>query len=154
MFHCPCYQTSRFIHQTKNINCNILHIPSPFGPNVLLSCLFSNILNLCFPWSGTEFLIHANQTDKTVNFKSVNSHLFLQVVCEKIFLGWTLSGTVIVPGLLMSQHTPSSLAALLRLCANPDTDLNSPRAAVSEDIKRRLYATLIEMEQALANDVV
>jgi len=53
----------------------------------------------------------------------------------------------------MSQHTPSSLAALLRLCANPDMDLNSPRAAVSEDIKRRLYATLIEMEQALANDV-
>lgn len=77
-----------------------------------------------------------------------------QVVCEKIFLGWTLSGTVIVPGLLMSQHTPSSLAALLRLCANPETDFNSPRAAVSEDIKRRLYATLIEMEQALTNDVV
>jgi len=94
------------------------------------------------------------QADETVNFKTVNSHAFLQVVCEKIFLGWTLSGTVIVPGLLMSQHTPSSLAALLRLCANPDTDLNSPRAAVSEDIKRRLYATLIEMEQALANDVV
>jgi hypothetical protein len=75
------------------------------------------------------------------------------VVCEKIFLGWTLSGTVIVPGLLMSQHTPSSLAALLRLCANPDTDFNSPRAAVPEDIKRRLYATLTEMEQTLANDV-
>lgn len=53
----------------------------------------------------------------------------------------------------MSQHTPSSLAALLRLCANPDTDFNSPRAAVPEDIKRRLYATLTEMEQTLANDV-
>jgi hypothetical protein len=82
------------------------------------------------------------------------THIFWQVVCEKIFLGWTLSGTVIVPGLLMSQHTPSSLAALLRLCANPDTDFNSPRAAVPEDIKRRLYATLTEMEQTLANEIL
>ena len=128
-----------------------LSYPSHSFSSALCSQTFSISV---FPQSETKFLIHAKQTDITVNFKTVNSHSFLQVVCEKIFLGWTLSGTVIVPGLLMSQHTPSSLAALLRLCANPDTDLNSPRAAVSEDIKRRLYATLVEMEQAVANDVV
>lgn len=74
-----------------------------------------------------------------------------QVVCEKLFLGWTLSGTVIIPGLLISQHTPSSLAALLRLCAHPDTP-NNPKQVVSEDVKRRLYTTLSEMDQVLSSD--
>ncbi|XP_014484398.1 PREDICTED: protein FAM69C isoform X3 [Dinoponera quadriceps] len=74
----------------------------------------------------------------------------LQIVCEKIFLGWTLSGTIIIPGLLMSEHTTSSLAVLLRQCANPQSDANLPRAAASENVKKRLYSMLSEMEQEYA----
>ncbi|XP_067002773.2 divergent protein kinase domain 1C [Anabrus simplex] len=75
-----------------------------------------------------------------------------QVVCEKLFLGWTLSGTVILPGLLMSQHTPSSLASLLRQCANPDSDAGSSRAATPDDIRHRLYTTITEMDQMLSSE--
>ncbi|KAL0271530.1 UNVERIFIED_CONTAM: hypothetical protein PYX00_008594 [Menopon gallinae] len=67
----------------------------------------------------------------------------LQVICEKIFVGWTMSGKVIVPGLLMSEHTPASLATLLRLCAE------NGRAPVPEDVRQRLYTTLTEMYQIL-----
>ncbi|XP_020292773.1 protein FAM69C isoform X2 [Pseudomyrmex gracilis] len=72
----------------------------------------------------------------------------LQIVCEKIFLGWTLSGTIIIPGLLMSEHTTSTLAVLLRQCANPDGDTTHlPRAAASDSLKIRLHNMLKEMEK-------
>ncbi|KAI4477689.1 PREDICTED: protein FAM69C [Polistes canadensis] len=72
----------------------------------------------------------------------------LQIICEKIFLGWTLSGTIILPGLLMSEHTTSSLAVLLRQCANPAGDTaHLPRASVPDNLKTRLYNTLSDMEQ-------
>lgn len=75
----------------------------------------------------------------------------LQIICEKIFLGWTLSGTIIIPGLLMSQHTTSTLAVLLRQCANPDSDTTHlPRAAATDSLKKRLYNMLSEMEQEYA----
>ncbi|XP_012231153.1 divergent protein kinase domain 1C isoform X2 [Linepithema humile] len=71
----------------------------------------------------------------------------LQIICEKIFLGWTLSGTIIIPGLLMSVHTTSTLAVFLRQCANPDGDTTRlPRAAAPESLKKRLYNMLNEME--------
>lgn len=74
----------------------------------------------------------------------------LQVVCEKIFLGWTLSGSIILPGLLMSSHTGSSLAVLLRQCANPSGDPTKlPRAKVPASLKSRLYNTLSEMDQSI-----
>lgn len=77
-----------------------------------------------------------------------------QIVCEKIFLGWTLSGTLIIPGLLMSEHTTSSLAVLLRQCANPAGDIEHlPRAAVPDNLKMRLYNMLHEMEQEVAASV-
>lgn len=78
----------------------------------------------------------------------------LQIVCEKLFLGWTMNNKVIVPGLLMSQHTPSSLAAVLRQCANPDSESNQPRAATPDDVRRRLYNILVEIEQSVNNDFV
>lgn len=75
-------------------------------------------------------------------------NVFLQIICEKIFLGWTLSGTIIIPGLLMSMHTTSTLAVLLRQCANPDGDTTRlPRAAAPENLKKRMYNMLSEMEQ-------
>ncbi|TGZ32443.1 divergent protein kinase domain 1C isoform X1 [Temnothorax longispinosus] len=72
----------------------------------------------------------------------------LQIICEKIFLGWTLSGTIIIPGLLMSEHTTSTLAVLLRQCANPDGGTTHlPRAAAPDSLQKRLYNMLNEMEQ-------
>ncbi|KAG8226340.1 hypothetical protein J437_LFUL014583 [Ladona fulva] len=68
----------------------------------------------------------------------------LQVVCEKVFLSQVLpGGAVILPGLLMSEHTPSSLSVLLRLCVNHSNDEGA------EYVRKRLYATLSQMEMAL-----
>ncbi|XP_011331765.1 protein FAM69C isoform X2 [Ooceraea biroi] len=72
----------------------------------------------------------------------------LQIICEKIFLGWTLSGTIIIPGLLMSQHTTSTLAVLLQQCAKPNINqMHLPRAMAPNKLKKRLYNMLSEMEQ-------
>ncbi|GJQ88711.1 hypothetical protein Trydic_g10604, partial [Trypoxylus dichotomus] len=76
-----------------------------------------------------------------------------QIVCEKIFLGWRMSNTVLIPGILMSQHTPSDLAALLRQCSNPNIETGKPRTTPSEDLRKRLYNILIEMEQSLNEDI-
>lgn len=51
-----------------------------------------------------------------------------------------------VPGLLMTVKTPPQLASLLRQCAE------NGRSAVPEDIRQRLYTTLTEMEQVLAEN--
>lgn len=77
----------------------------------------------------------------------------LQVVCEKIFLGWTLTGNIIMPGLLMTSYTPSPLVSLLRQCADRDTDgIDKIYPTPSEDIKERLTATLIEIDKILSVD--
>lgn len=78
----------------------------------------------------------------------------LQIVCEKIFLGWRLSNTVIVPGLLMSQHTPSELASILRQCANPEDTEGKARMSPGIELKKRLYIVLTEIEQSVNNDFV
>ena len=75
----------------------------------------------------------------------------LQIVCEKIFLGWRMSNTVLIPGLLMTQHTPSELATILRQCANPKSEFGKPRDR-DEEIKKRLYNILVEIEQSVTND--
>lgn len=81
---------------------------------------------------------------KCVNFIQNNN---LQIICEKIFLGWKMSNKVLVPGLLMSQHTPSELASVLRQCANPSHEDGKPRATPDDEIKKHLYNILIELEQ-------
>ncbi|XP_076298081.1 divergent protein kinase domain 1C isoform X2 [Lasioglossum baleicum] len=87
--------------------------------------------------------------DKRCESPVLNNNL--QIVCEKIFLGWTLSGTIIIPGLLMSEHTTSTLAVMLRQCANPAGDIGHlPRAAVPDNLKTRLYNMLHDMEQEIA----
>ncbi|XP_033212023.1 divergent protein kinase domain 1C isoform X2 [Belonocnema kinseyi] len=78
----------------------------------------------------------------------------LQIICEKIFLGWTLSGTIIIPGLLMSEHTSSSLAVLLRQCANPTGEHGQlARAAAPENLKSRLYNMINEVERELSSSL-
>jgi len=48
----------------------------------------------------------------------------------------------------MSEHTSSTLAVLLRQCANPDGDTTHlPRAAAPDNLQKRLYNMLSEMEQ-------
>ncbi|XP_015608990.1 protein FAM69C isoform X2 [Cephus cinctus] len=89
--------------------------------------------------------------NKRCEIPVVNNNM--QIICEKIFLGWTLSGTIIIPGLLMSEHTTSTLAVLLRQCANPQIDsVYLPRAAVADDVKTRLYNMLSEMDQELMSN--
>lgn len=76
----------------------------------------------------------------------------MQIVCEKLFLGWTMRNKMIIPGLLMSQHTPSSLATILRQCANPENEADKPRGATNEEIKQRLYNIVVEIESSVSND--
>nr|XP_023025442.1 protein FAM69C isoform X1 [Leptinotarsa decemlineata] len=90
-----------------------------------------------------------DKNNKCFSFVANNN---LQMVCEKLFLGWRMSNTVIVPGLLMSQHTPAELALILRQCANPESEEGIPRTSPDSDIKKRLYTILSEMEQTINND--
>ncbi|CAH0546950.1 unnamed protein product [Brassicogethes aeneus] len=89
------------------------------------------------------------KTKKCSNYVANNN---LQIVCEKIFLGWRMSKSVIVPGLLMSQHTPSELAYILRQCANPENDQSKARTSPKDEVKKRLYNVLSEIEQTVNND--
>lgn len=58
---------------------------------------------------------------------------------------------IVVPGLLMSPETSSSLSALLRLCSNPDSETNDlARSAASDHTRRRLYAVLSEMYSSMS----
>lgn len=54
----------------------------------------------------------------------------------------------------MSEHTTSTLAVMLRQCANPAGDVEHlSRAAVPDSLKTRLYNILHEMEQEVAASV-
>ncbi|XP_031768745.2 divergent protein kinase domain 1C [Galleria mellonella] len=70
----------------------------------------------------------------------------LQIVCERIFLGWVMSGRVMVPGLLLGPRTPRVLIELLELCANPTSELGISRAPASKEIRKRLYNLLINLK--------
>lgn len=69
----------------------------------------------------------------------------LQIVCEKIFLGWVMSGRVVIPGLLLSPRSPRVLLDLLELCANPDGETGAPRASASKEVRDRLYKLLTHL---------
>lgn len=86
--------------------------------------------------------------------EGVVSNNNLQIVCEKIFLGWTNPHKVIVPGLLMSQHTPAQLASILRQCANPGSEITKPREAASEDLRNTLTTILNEIDVTIDNEIL
>ncbi|KAF2892925.1 hypothetical protein ILUMI_13261, partial [Ignelater luminosus] len=86
------------------------------------------------------------QCDSTVSNNN------LQIICEKIFLGWRMSNRMLLPGLLLSQYAPAELMSVLRQCANPENEDRVPRAAAHEDIKKRLYSILVDVEQAVNTD--
>lgn len=69
----------------------------------------------------------------------------LQIVCERVFLGWVMSGKVMVPGLLMGPHTPHVLIELLEECANPAGETETPRAPATKEIRKRLRDLLIHI---------
>ncbi|XP_049873955.1 divergent protein kinase domain 1C isoform X2 [Pectinophora gossypiella] len=69
----------------------------------------------------------------------------LQIVCERIFLGWVMSGRVMVPGLLLGPRAPRVLVELLELCANPANERGTPRSPATKEIRKRLYDLLVHM---------
>ncbi|XP_063827799.1 divergent protein kinase domain 1C [Ostrinia nubilalis] len=69
----------------------------------------------------------------------------LQMVCERIFLGWVMSGRVMVPGLLVGPRTPRVLTEMLEKCANPSKEAGTPRARATKEIKLRLYHLLTHL---------
>lgn len=69
----------------------------------------------------------------------------LQIVCERIFLGWVMSGKVMVPGLLMGPHTPHVLIELLEECANPAGETGMPRAPATKETGKRLHDLLVHI---------
>ncbi|KAK5642543.1 hypothetical protein RI129_008710 [Pyrocoelia pectoralis] len=76
----------------------------------------------------------------------------LQVVCEKIFLGWRMSSTILLPGLLLSKHAPDELMVALRHCGNPENEDKIPRGAASEDVRKQIYNILVEIDQYMETD--
>ncbi|KAK4877125.1 hypothetical protein RN001_009631 [Aquatica leii] len=71
----------------------------------------------------------------------------LQLVCEKVFLGWKMSNRILIPGLLLSKYAPDELMVALRQCANPEGEDGIPRGAASEDIRKQIYNILVEIDQ-------
>lgn len=118
-------------------------------PSTIINSLIQQIPN-CERDEDCEFLDCRSFCNRSVHkcYPSVTNNN-LQIVCEKLFLGWRLSNTVIVPGLLMSQHTPSELASILRQCANPD---GSARRTPDDEVRKRLYNILSEVDQSVNND--
>ncbi|KAL1489484.1 hypothetical protein ABEB36_014371 [Hypothenemus hampei] len=109
-------------------------------PRTIIASLFKD-LNFCDKDLDCQYLDCKAMCNKTSNMcdnlVTSDNH---QIICEKIFLGWRMSNTVQVPGLLISEYTPDELASILRQCANarPDTEL-----------KRRLYDIIYEVLQAV-----
>lgn len=121
-------------------------------PRSLISNLIKDV-TYCKSDSDCDFLdcrSRCNQNTNKCVARVTNNNL--QIVCEKLFLGWRMSNTVIVPGLLMSEHTPAELATILRQCANPEGESGKPRGTTDEHIRKRLFDLLTEIEQSVNND--
>ncbi|XP_011555314.3 divergent protein kinase domain 1C [Plutella xylostella] len=84
-----------------------------------------------------------NLVSSRCEFGVVNNNM--QVVCEKIFLGWVSPGRLVVPGLLLGSHTPLALVSLLESCANPAAEPGAPRAAAPPQLAKRLYSILLQL---------
>lgn len=121
----------------------------------------SNILKEvteCNEDKDCEFYDCRSRCHKTLKRCGPVSNSNLQIVCEKLFLGWRMSNTVLVPGLLMTEHTPAELASILRQCANPDGEMDGvsagrPRGVPDEEIRKKLYNVLTEIEQVVIGSV-
>ncbi|XP_022908920.2 divergent protein kinase domain 1C [Onthophagus taurus] len=122
-------------------------------PKSIVSGYLQTSISSCRDDSDCEYLDCRGRCNLLTKKCTQVTNNNLQIVCEKIFLGWRMSKTILVPGLLMVPHTPSELAAILRQCSNPDMELGKPRTAASEDIKKRLYNTLIEMEEVVNGEM-
>lgn len=100
----------------------------------------------CTKHSDCDFLdcrSFCNLVTSKCQFGVVNSNM--QIVCEKIFLGWVMPGRVVVPGLLLGPHTPHDLVELLESCANPAREDSTPRAATSIVTQSRLHDFLTHL---------
>ncbi|XP_066257589.1 divergent protein kinase domain 1C [Euwallacea similis] len=121
-------------------------------PRTIISSIFKDIIS-CNGDEDCDFLDCRSFCNKSIHKCHSNvGNNNLQIICEKIFLGWRMSNTIIVPGLLMSQHTPSELASILRQCANPEGLEEKVRTIPDEEVRKRLYNILYEIEHSVNND--
>lgn len=84
-----------------------------------------------------------NQITKKCQHTVANNNL--QIVCERIFLGWMMSKWVLVPGLLLGPHSPQMLIEILESCANPAQEEGLPRAPAPKEMFKRLHNLLKHM---------
>lgn len=73
----------------------------------------------------------------------------LQIVCERIFLGWNMSQKIVMGGLLLGFHAPEELVELLERCANPAQEYPISRTKASLEIYRRLYNMLSHIHSSI-----
>ncbi|KAF5288268.1 hypothetical protein FQA39_LY04036 [Lamprigera yunnana] len=116
---------------------------------------FINDMGKCKSDSDCRYLDCRSRCDKKTNkcnkFVTNNN---LQIVCEKIFLGWKMSNKVLLPGLLLSKYAPDELMTALRQCANPKGEEGEPREAASEDVRKQIYNVLVEIDQYVETESV
>ncbi|XP_050292749.1 divergent protein kinase domain 1C [Anthonomus grandis grandis] len=149
-FHLCDVKLSHFGYVKNMKKLKYLDLDEAF-PRTVINSLFK--LSKCNSDDDCEFLDCRSTCNSTTNkCKQEIGNNNLQIVCEKIFLGWRMSNTVIVPGLLMSQQTPSELASILRQCANPEGVSGKVRKMPDDEVRKRLYNVLFEMEQSVNND--
>lgn len=123
--------------QLKNFGAlgNRLHYLSPGNVRLRKSLPKINPCKIDHDCGNFDCLALCNVTSGFCN-KAIESDN-LQLVCEKIYLGWKAAGRVIIPGLLVSTKASSALATLLRRCADPNA-LPHTKA-----FKMALYNTLL-----------
>lgn len=90
-----------------------------------------------------------NQATHRCEHGAVNNNL--QIVCEKVFLGWTMSRKFLIPGLLVSNHSPGYLTHILEQCANPINESKLPRAKASNDMHERVSKVLKHLFHELSD---
>ncbi|XP_045463671.1 divergent protein kinase domain 1C [Harmonia axyridis] len=126
---------------------------SKIYPKSIINRLFRNLT--CQSDEDCEFYdcrSKCNRFSKTCAQGVTNNNF--QVTCEKIFLGWRRSNTLIVPGLLLSEHTPSDLAAVLRHCSNPENGTGKPRRAPDANSVKRMHELIVEIEQTFVSRII
>lgn len=150
-FHLCDIKLDHFAYMSNRKKLKFIDLDAAF-PRTVLKSYFEEIES-CKSDDDCEFLDCRSTCNRTMQkCDSAIGNNNLQIVCEKIFLGWRLSNTILVPGLLMSQHTPSELAAILRQCSNPDGVAGKSRRIPDDELRKRLFSLLFEMEHSANND--
>lgn len=140
------FASSEELNKIKIINFNYIY------PKSILKKIFEN--KPCDKNEDCKLLdcrSHCNENTKKCS-DVINNNL--QIICEKIFLGWRLSGKVLIPGLLISPHTPAELAGILRQCGDRENLMKTSQWTSNSEIRKRLYRVLIDIEQIVNTELI